>query len=104
MKHPPSDRAKPDHSWIAPAPIPRDTTTAGHAGAHGFESRRPRKTRVIYCLVALQGTLSRNSYQFEILSNTPRAMAVSCRGRIDSVPSFDKSVRFEAFLCDREDR
>ena len=75
-----------------------------NAGAHGFESRRPRQTRVIYCLVALHGTGARNSYKFEILSNRPGAMVVSCLGRIDPVPSFDKSVRFEAFLCDREDR
>src|SRR2546429_8686640 len=104
MNHPPSDRGKLDHSWIAPAPIPLDTTTAGHAGAQGFESRSPRQTRVIYCLVAWHGTASRNSYKFEILSNRPRAMVVSCLGRIDSVPSFDKSAPSEAFLCDREDR
>src|SRR5881394_1376401 len=104
MNHPPSDRGKPDHSWIPPAPIPLDSTTAGHAGAQGFVSRRPRQTPVIYCLVAWHGMVTRNSYKFDILSNGPRAMAVSCLGRIASVPSFDKSVRFEAFLCDRQDR
>src|SRR5947207_1044458 len=52
--------------------------------------------------------LTRNSYKFDILSNGHRAMAVSCLGRIASVPSSDKSARFDAcrihgFMCGAND-